>query len=167
MRQHMNKGAISISHISSLDHSKPFDILGTILGNTLSWSVKKQVTFAKPTTEAEYRSLSSATTYVLWLRRLIAELKIPQSTPTVFYYDNTSAIVLANNLVFHTRTKYIKIDFHFIRKHMNKGAISISHISSLDQLTDIQTKPLPAVILNDLCSKLIIQPMNDHFEVAC
>ncbi|XP_020692005.1 uncharacterized protein LOC110106436 [Dendrobium catenatum] len=40
----------------------------TYLGNTLiSWSVKKQATIAKSSTEAEYRSLSAAASDVIWL----------------------------------------------------------------------------------------------------
>ncbi|KAI0495097.1 hypothetical protein KFK09_025244 [Dendrobium nobile] len=105
----------------------------TFLGpNLISWSVKKQVTVAKSSTEAEYRSLSAATSDVIWLRRLVAELDHPQHSPTIIHCDNTSAIALAKNPVFHARTKHIEIDHHFIRQHINSGAISITHIASAD-----------------------------------
>ncbi|XP_020674351.1 uncharacterized protein LOC110093716 [Dendrobium catenatum] len=49
----------------------------TFMGpNLLSWSVKKQVTVAKSSTEAEYRALSAATSEVIWLRRLAEELQL-------------------------------------------------------------------------------------------
>ncbi|KAI0511205.1 hypothetical protein KFK09_011830 [Dendrobium nobile] len=63
--------------------------------NLISWSVKKQVTVAKSSTEAEYRSLSAATSDVFWLRRLTAELDLPQAAATTIHGDNTSAIALA------------------------------------------------------------------------
>ncbi|XP_020688780.2 uncharacterized protein LOC110104145, partial [Dendrobium catenatum] len=50
----------------------------TYLGhNLISWSVKKQTTVARSSTEAEYRSLASATSDILWIRRLADELGIP------------------------------------------------------------------------------------------
>lgn len=44
---------------------------------------QEEGTVAKSTIEAEYRSLSSATADILWLHKLVAELQIPQSTPTI------------------------------------------------------------------------------------
>ncbi|XP_020687953.1 uncharacterized protein LOC110103535 [Dendrobium catenatum] len=69
----------------------------TFLGlNLISWSVKKQSTVVKSSTEAEYMSLSSSTSDILWLHRLVAEFHT-QTNPTAIFCDNTSAIVLANN----------------------------------------------------------------------
>ncbi|PKU69210.1 putative mitochondrial protein [Dendrobium catenatum] len=128
------------------DNSDRRSITGfcTFLGNTIiSWSAKKQITVAKSSTEAEYRSISSVTSEVIWLRRLLAELRLPQNGPTPLYCDNTSAIALANNPVFHARTKHIEIDCHFISDHIKAGALKILHISSAEQIADILTKSLP------------------------
>ncbi|PKU70452.1 putative mitochondrial protein [Dendrobium catenatum] len=128
------------------DHSDRRSITGfcTFLGNTIiSWSAKKQVTVAKSSTEAEYRAISSATSEVIWLRRLLAELRISQNGPTPLYCDNTSAIALANNPVFHARTKHIELDYHFISDHVKAGALKILHISFAEQPADILTKSLP------------------------
>ncbi|PKU77095.1 Retrovirus-related Pol polyprotein from transposon TNT 1-94 [Dendrobium catenatum] len=131
----------------------------TYLGNNLiSWSVKKQTTVAKSSTEAEYRSLSSATSEVLWLRRLANELLIPQHQPTTIFCDNTSAIALANNPVFHARTKHIEIDYHFISGHIKQGAIRVHHLSTTDQIADILTKPLSISRFSILRAKLTIRP---------
>ncbi|PKU62268.1 Retrovirus-related Pol polyprotein from transposon TNT 1-94 [Dendrobium catenatum] len=79
--------------------------------NLISWSVKKQITVAKSSTEAEYRALSTDISEVLWLRRLAAELQIEQKLPTPVHCDNISAIAIAKNPVFHARTKHIEIDY--------------------------------------------------------
>ncbi|PKU63581.1 Retrovirus-related Pol polyprotein from transposon TNT 1-94 [Dendrobium catenatum] len=133
----------------------------TFLGhNLISWSVKKQTTVARSSTEAEYRSLSAATSDVLWLRRLAAEFGISSTGPTVIHCDNTSAIALAHNPIFHARTKHIEIDYHFISEHIKQGAIQIEHISTNDQIADILTKPLSTTQFTTLRSKLTIHSRN-------
>ncbi|PKU78648.1 Retrovirus-related Pol polyprotein from transposon TNT 1-94 [Dendrobium catenatum] len=133
----------------------------TFLGpNLVSWTVKKQVTVAKSSTEAEYRSLSAATSDVIWLRRLVEELDLPQSSPTPIYCDNTSAIAIARNPVFHARTKHIEIDYQFIRQHIKNGAISITHISSDAQIADILTKSFSIARFQNLRHKLTIRSPN-------
>ncbi|PKU82366.1 Retrovirus-related Pol polyprotein from transposon TNT 1-94 [Dendrobium catenatum] len=131
--------------------------LGT---NLISWSVKKQVTVAKSSTEAEYRSLSSATSEILWLRRLLSEFHVPQNAPTTLMCDNTSAIALAHNPMFHARTKHIEIDYHFISGHIKQGAIAIQHVKSVDNIADVLTKPLSLNQFNTLRSKLTIHSQN-------
>ncbi|PKU88096.1 Retrovirus-related Pol polyprotein from transposon TNT 1-94 [Dendrobium catenatum] len=89
------------------------------LGDTLvSWTVKKQQTVARSSTESEYRALAALTADVIWIQKLLTELGVPQSQPTNIYCDNMSAIALANNPVFHARTKHIEIDQRFTRDHI-------------------------------------------------
>ncbi|XP_020691539.1 uncharacterized protein LOC110106117 [Dendrobium catenatum] len=91
----------------------------TFLGDTLvSWTVKKQNTVSRSSTESEYRALAAATADTIWLKHLLADFNIPHTSPVAFYCDNTSAIALENNPVFHARTKHIEIDQRFIRDHI-------------------------------------------------
>ncbi|KAI0518896.1 hypothetical protein KFK09_006333 [Dendrobium nobile] len=86
----------------------------SFLGDTLlSWHVKKQPTVTKSSTKAEYRALVSASD-IVWLRRLLSDFSITLTSPTKLHCDNVSALALANNPVFHARTKHIEIDYHFI-----------------------------------------------------
>ncbi|PKU66659.1 putative mitochondrial protein [Dendrobium catenatum] len=128
------------------------NFLGTSL---VSWSVKKQTTIARSSTEAEYRAIASVTTEIIWLRQLLKELNCPQTEPTKLYCDNTSAIALANNPVYHARTKHIEIDCHFIRDCIKNRSIQIHHISSQDQLADLFTKSLPSARFKFLVNQLI------------
>ncbi|PKU87324.1 Retrovirus-related Pol polyprotein from transposon TNT 1-94 [Dendrobium catenatum] len=140
----------------------------TFLGpNLVSWTLKKQNTVAKSSTEAEYLGLSSATLDILWLRRLATEFHISQTKPTTIFCDNTSAISLSNNPVFHARTKHIEIDYHFISGHIQQGEIQVAHISSADQIADILTKSLPLKQFQILRNKLTIRSPNDQFEGDC
>ena len=56
--------------------------------------------------------------------------------------DNTSAIALTKNHVFHATTKHIEVKHHFIRDHVQKGDISLEFIDTNHQIADIFTKSL-------------------------
>lgn len=57
------------------------------------------------------------------------------------YCDITSAISIAKNPMFHSRTKDIEIKYHFIREHV-QGGIDIQDIPTDQQFGDIFIKPL-------------------------
>jgi hypothetical protein len=57
--------------------------------------------------------------------------------------DNSYAVSISKNPVFHGRTKHIKIKFHFIREVQQSNEVMLIHCSSEEQLADIFTKPLP------------------------
>ncbi|PKU66895.1 Retrovirus-related Pol polyprotein from transposon TNT 1-94 [Dendrobium catenatum] len=125
------------------------------LGNSvISWQVKKQTTIARSSTEAEYRALATEAAEIIWLRQLLADFHTPQNDPTTVFCDNTSAIALANNPVFHARTKHIEVDCHFIRDCIKKKHISVHHICTDDQIADLFTKALPNSRFKTLASKL-------------
>jgi hypothetical protein len=58
--------------------------------------------------------------------------------------DNTSAISIAKNLVFHKRMRHLERRHHFLRDHVEKGDIKMRYIDTERQLADIFTKPLDA-----------------------
>jgi hypothetical protein len=68
--------------------------------------------------------------------------------------DNQYTLALMNNLVFHDRSKYIRLRYHFIRQSVEDGDIHPDHICSEEQLTDILTKVLPKVRFEELQAKL-------------
>ncbi|XP_020672186.2 uncharacterized protein LOC110092130 [Dendrobium catenatum] len=139
----------------------------TFLGsNLISWTLKKQNTVAKSSTEAEYRALAAATSDILWLRRLLREFDASQTQPTKIFCDNTSAIALAKNPIFHARTKHIEIDYHFISHHINNKEIKVLHINSIAQHADLLTKPLPTSRFQELRTKLTILARDNQFEGA-
>jgi hypothetical protein len=62
--------------------------------------------------------------------------------PIVIYCDNISSILLANNLVYHARTKHIEVHYHFIREKVLAKEIDLIHVSIENQVADIFTKAL-------------------------
>jgi hypothetical protein len=57
-------------------------------------------------------------------------------------YDNESVIKIASNPCEHSKTKHKDIQYHFLRDHVIKGDILISHVGTNDQLGDIFIKLL-------------------------
>jgi hypothetical protein len=51
--------------------------------------------------------------------------------------DNTRAISVTKNLVFHKRIKHLKVRHHFLRDHMEKRDIEMRYIDTERQLADI------------------------------
>jgi hypothetical protein len=49
---------------------------------------------------------------------------------------------MAQNLVFHARTKHIEVQYYFIREKIMDGEIVAIYVSTKEQLTDGKTKPL-------------------------
>ncbi|PNX86761.1 putative copia-type protein, partial [Trifolium pratense] len=127
--------------------------------NAISWSCKKQSTVARSSTEAEYRTIGSTTTELLWLQQLLSELGIRISEPPTIFTYNIGANYLCVNPVFHTRMKHLAIDYHFVRDLVAKKELQVSHVPSSHQLADLLTKPLSRTRHQFLTSKIgVVEP---------
>ena len=78
----------------------------------------------------------------------------------MFWCDNQGSIALANNPMFHAHTKHIELDVHFICEKVLNHQLSIQHVPSLEQVTDIFTKPLLVPYFQHLLSKLHITSLS-------
>jgi hypothetical protein len=86
------------------------------------------------------RSMAHTTAELYWLHMLLQELHITLSTAPSLWCDNVSAIALASNPVFHSRTKHIEINYPFVREKVVNHDIQIQHTSTQDQIADVFTK---------------------------
>ena len=123
-------------------------------GNLVTWRSKKQVIVARSSAESEYRAMAHTASEMLWVRSLLQDFGIVVPTPMSMYCDNQAAIFIANNPVFHERTKHIEVDCHFIRDLLLRKQIATPFVRSDSQLGDIFTKPLARSLFQSLCSKL-------------
>ena len=112
------------------------------LGRSLvCWSSKKQNCVSLSTAESEYIAAGSCCAQLLWMKQTLKDYGI-HLKQVPLYYDNESAIKIANNPVQHSKTKHIEIRHHFLRDHVMKKDIDIIHVNTEEQLADIFTKPL-------------------------
>jgi hypothetical protein len=97
--------------------------LGTcqFLGRSLvSWASKKQNSVALSTAEAKYIAAGHCCVQLLWMRQTLRDYGFKLSKVPLLC-DNKSAICMADNLVEHSRTKHIDIQYHFLRDHQQRG----------------------------------------------
>ncbi|KAL2253255.1 UNVERIFIED_CONTAM: Retrovirus-related Pol polyprotein from transposon TNT 1-94 [Sesamum indicum] len=112
----------------------------------VSWVSKLQKIVTLSTTEAEYVAVTEAAKELIWLQHFLGELGKPQAD-VVLHSDSQSAIHLAKNPAFHSRTKHIEIKYHFIRQFLEKKALQLEKIQGEKNPADMLTK---AVVMEKL-----------------
>ena len=88
-------------------------------------------------------SLSGATQEAVWLRQLLSDFKFCQEEPIVIKEDNQGTIAIARNPVSHSRTKHIDIKYHYVRKTVLDGHVTLEYCLTEQMIADLLTKPLP------------------------
>ena len=85
-------------------------------GNLVTWRSKKQNVVVRSSAEAEFRSVAHGICEVLWIKRILDELKLASQSPIKAYCDNKAAISITHNPVLHDKTKHVEVDKHFIKE---------------------------------------------------
>jgi hypothetical protein len=124
-------------------------------GNSLvSWLSKKQGSISLSTTEAEYITVSTCCTQILWMIQTLVDLEVKYTTPIPIHCDNTSAISVSKNLVLHSKTKHIPIKYNFLREQVTNQIVQVHYIPTTEKIADIFTKPLAKTSFEYLRQKL-------------
>ncbi|PNX83963.1 putative copia-type protein [Trifolium pratense] len=127
-------------------------------GIPVSWVSRKQHTISRSSCEAEYRAVSSTVTELLWLQQLLDELGVILPHPPKLMCDNVSTTYLATNPIFHSRTKHLAIDFHFVREKIASGLLDLRYVPTNLQVADVLTKSLSSSQYASLRDKLLVAP---------
>jgi len=125
--------------------------LFTLYGGAISWSSKRQASVALSSCEAEYMAQTQATKEAIWIKRLIKELDLDGSLtavhtrPVLINADNQGAIALSKDPKFHSRTKHIAIQWHFVREQVELKAVDLVYLQTDHMAADGLTKPLDRI----------------------
>ena len=69
---------------------------------------EREKTRSRFSAEAEYKVMAHIVCEMMWLKNLMLELGFQQPRPMPMHYDNQFTIYIAQNLVFHERTKHMR-----------------------------------------------------------
>jgi len=120
-------------------------------GGAISWQSKRQPTVAASTTEAEYMAAAQATKEALWLRKLLADLKLDTGT-MIIKADNQSAIKILKNPILSARSKHIDVIYHFARERVARQEVKFEYIDTEHMIADALTKAVPKTKFDYCCS---------------
>ncbi|GJY02985.1 ribonuclease H-like domain-containing protein, partial [Tanacetum coccineum] len=99
----------------------------------------------KVTRKSVTGAMNSVTYEVIWIMKILNELNVKVSLPATINCDNSSAIQIVANLVFHERTKYFKIELFFLKEKVAVSIVKTVKVKYEDNLADVFTKCLSVV----------------------
>ena len=137
-----------------LNHRSISGYVFSYSGGAVSWMSKQQSATAFSSTHAEYVTTAEAAKELVWLHRLLEELREGISGPTQLFINNRAVDLLARNPVNHAATKHIDVRYHFIRDCIADGSVDLKLIGTNDMAADILTKSLAVTKHERFCQML-------------
>ena len=135
-------GFVDSNFAGDLDRRR--SIIGYVFalgGYAISQKASLQPIIALSTIEAEYIVVTEAIKEAIWQRGLFCELSLVHDV-IVVHCDSQSTIYLTRDQMFHKRTKYIDMRYHFICDIISQDNFTVIKIGIVDNSADILTKSL-------------------------
>jgi phosphoribosyl-AMP cyclohydrolase len=110
-----------------------------LFGGAISWMRKRQAVVALSTTKVEYMAATHASKEAIWLQILCSGIGLVQQAVRIDC-DSQSAIFLAKNLAYHSKTKHIDIQYHFVRDMVEEKKVLLMKVDTLKNVADSLTK---------------------------
>eukprot|EP00253_Pinus_taeda_P003373 PITA_03373 len=110
-----------------------------LFGGAVSWMNKKQSIVALSTTEAEYMAATHAGKEAIWLQRLWSSMGLVQGAIRI-YCDSQSVVFLAKNPAYHSKTKHIDVQYHFVRDMIDDKKVLLVKVVTLKNTADALKK---------------------------
>ncbi|RVW18114.1 Retrovirus-related Pol polyprotein from transposon TNT 1-94 [Vitis vinifera] len=138
-KQHW-EGYVDVDFDGDIDSRKSTTrFVFTLGGIAISWASNLQKIVTLSTTEAEYVAATEVRKEMIWLHGFLDELGKKQKID-ILHSDNRSAIFLAKNLAFHSKSKFIQTKYNFIRYLVKDKLVIFEKICGSKNPTDMLTK---------------------------
>jgi hypothetical protein len=113
--------------------------LFNLFGGSISWMSKRQAIVALSTTEAEYMTTIHGSKEAIWLQILCSGIGLVQQAIRI-NCDSQIAIFLAKNPTYHSKTKHIDIQYHFVRDMVEENKVLLMKVDTLKNVADSLNK---------------------------
>lgn len=124
--------------------------------NNVYWSSTLQPTVALNTAEAELVGMSEGTRDARFVRHLMVELGLMQSSlPVKLYGDNQAALSVASNPESFSKTKHMEIKYLHIRDLVEVGQMVVEYCPTEEMVADGLTKLLGRNLHRESASRLL------------
>jgi len=123
-------------------------------GGAVQWGSRLQPHVSLSSTESEYTIVSKVGCEVMWMRHFFEEIGYDMSRPSPLLLNSRSAIQVAKHPEHQSTMKHVHRAYHWIRDHIDKKLICVSHIPGDLNPADIFTKPLGRLKFLRFCKML-------------
>ena len=128
------------------DRKSTMGYVFTLGGTAITWASRKQQAISTSTTEAEYVGLCNAAKEAVWIRNFLRDIGWSEyaggTRATRILGDNQGALRLVANPEFHSRSKHIDVQYHYVRELLEEGTICVEYVRTSEMAADCLTKPL-------------------------
>jgi hypothetical protein len=80
----------------------------------------------------------------VWLQRLCSEIKFEHRAIKISC-DSQSVIFLAKNPIYHSKTKHIDVQYHFVRDMVERNKVLLEKVDTLENIIDSLTNSMSVV----------------------
>jgi hypothetical protein len=110
-----------------------------LFGGAISWMSKRQAIVALSTTKFEYMVTTHASKEVVWLQSLCSGIGLIKQDVRIDC-DSQSAIFLAKNPAYPSKTKHIDIQYHFVREMVEEKKVLLMKVDTLKNVANSLTQ---------------------------
>ena len=96
---------------------------------------------ALSTTKDEYMAATHSSKEAIWLQRLCLGIGLVQQAVRIDC-DSQSVIFLLKNPTYHSKTKLIDIQYHFVRDMIEENKVSLMKVDTLKNVANSLTKSM-------------------------
>jgi len=111
-------------------------------GAVVTWRLRKQMSTAQSTTDAEYHTFGVGCMRLTVISHLFSELGIP-TIPHVFSHSQSLIASIMNRIYRGTAVAHIATKYYLAAGMASDGEIDLSYKPTAEMLADCFTKPLP------------------------
>jgi hypothetical protein len=105
---------------------------------------KRHAFISLSTTELEYMEATHVSKEAVWMQRLCLGIGFEQRAMKISC-DSQSAIFMEKNTVYHSKTKNIDVQYHFVRDMVESNKVLLEKVDTLENIADSLTKLVSVV----------------------